>query len=196
VQSDTNAGQEDKEEDNDDVKVVWSKYISKRLYIMYNTDRSSMTLTELEQLQEQSDMDEYDHHYTAPERQLWDDESLPRDVIRRLIRFRQHIERDPADALEKEDDLELKSATDLWNQLKAHLVDLRATAFDCVYKAREELLRQLRAPSRRPKPERRRAFGRLIPAEVWERDNYAAQSSDWDRASQSGWPGETQWTQW
>jgi hypothetical protein len=88
VQSDTTTEHRDKEEDKDDVKVVWSKYISKRLYIKYETDRSSMTLAELEQLQEQSDMDEYDHHYTAPERQLWDDESLPRDVIRRLIRFR------------------------------------------------------------------------------------------------------------
>jgi hypothetical protein len=49
VQSNTTAEQKDKDEE-DDVKVVWSKYISKRLYIMSVTDRSSMTLEELEQL--------------------------------------------------------------------------------------------------------------------------------------------------
>ncbi|KAI4620957.1 hypothetical protein J4E83_005320 [Alternaria metachromatica] len=126
------------EEDKDDVKVEWSKYVSLRLYNMARADPSLMTMTaaEIEQLNEQGLKHQYDKHFSPRERTLWDDESLPRHLVLKLIRFRQSIERDAANALETEEK-EPNYDAHIFDQLSDYLSDLRNYAYELVAEDRE-----------------------------------------------------------
>ncbi|KAI4943225.1 hypothetical protein J4E91_009665 [Alternaria rosae] len=133
---------EDEDEDEDDAKVEWSKYVSKRLYKMARTDPSSMTVAELEQFNEQGLKYQYDKHFTTRERTLWDDESLPRHLILKLIRFRQRIERDAADALETEDK-EPNYDAQIFDQLSNYLSDLKDYAYELVAEDHEREVKEM-----------------------------------------------------
>jgi hypothetical protein len=91
-------------------------------------DFSLLTKTELERLSKQCERDQYDKDFTPEERYLWDDDSLPRRLIKKLVQFRQAIEIDPADALAKQDN-DLEFATEDFSQLQAYLYRLRDFAF-------------------------------------------------------------------
>ncbi|KAI4642985.1 hypothetical protein J4E93_007054 [Alternaria ventricosa] len=129
---------EDEDEDEDDAKVEWSKYVSLRLYKMARADPSLMTMTaaEIEQFNEQGLKHQYDKHFSPRERTLWDDESLPRHLVLKLIRFRQSIERDAANALETEDK-EPNYDAHIFDQPSDYLSDLRNYAYELVAEDRE-----------------------------------------------------------
>jgi hypothetical protein len=92
-------------------------------------DFESLTQTQIELLNLQGEKHQYDEDFTPEERCLWDDGSLPQGVTMKLVRFRQAIENNPADALEKEAS-DLESATEDFDQLKVYLDSLRGYALE------------------------------------------------------------------
>ncbi|KAF2127930.1 hypothetical protein P153DRAFT_386908 [Dothidotthia symphoricarpi CBS 119687] len=98
-------------------KIWWSEFVSRYLHEKAQADPDGLTddekaryVAQLSLTIERNKKDKYDYAnlFNQDERDLWDDKALPRDLIRRLHRYRTDLERLPLFDVTMEEDTETR----------------------------------------------------------------------------------------